>query len=291
MKEGFRTYLQNKGLLSLAIGRYIRVVNRFETYLENSNKSIEDVSTREIVSYFSQTKHTRGIANSTLERDLFGLKHYYSFLNESEEFHHPISQLKIQGTKTLALRKMLNSEQMDELIILYADHIKYFKPSPKQLLFDPYYPELLHRRYIALSLFCYQGISTSELLSLSRDNFDFANGVLLVPAHRTGAARNLPLRAKQMGKLIQFIDTNPKSILPNYSQIRSLAESLKALDPSFQSMHQLRISRIYSWIKTDGLRQAQHWAGHRSVVSTEKLLAGDIEELQNDINEFHPLST
>ncbi len=45
---------------------------------------------------------------------------------------------------------------------------------------------------------------------------------------------------------------------------------------------------ITQWLKIDGLRKAQYYAGHRYISSTEKYLPNDIDGLIDDIAKFNP---
>jgi integrase/recombinase XerD len=46
---------------------------------------------------------------------------------------------------------------------------------------------------------------------------------------------------------------------------------------------------ISYWIAVYGLRKAQYLAGHRFISSTEEYQQQDLDELQGDIDKFHPL--
>jgi site-specific recombinase XerD len=68
----------------------------------------------------------------------------------------------------------------------------------------------------------------------------------------------------------------------------SLAVQMKTIDKQFLNFQQVRASVITYWIKTQGLRKAQHMAGHSCISTTEKYVSNDLEDLTNDINKLHP---
>jgi len=58
--------------------------------------------------------------------------------------------------------------------------------------------------------------------------------------------------------------------------------------PKFINFKQVRTSVITHWLKIHNLRQVQYMAGHRFVSSTERYLVNQTEDLQADIDLFHP---
>ena len=68
-----------------------------------------------------------------------------------------------------------------------------------------------------------------------------------------------------------------------------LSKELKQITKDFDCLHQLRASVITHWLKLHNLREVQYMAGHKYVSSTESYLVNDLEDLQDDINKFHPL--
>jgi integrase/recombinase XerD len=47
---------------------------------------------------------------------------------------------------------------------------------------------------------------------------------------------------------------------------------------------------ITHWLKTHNLREVQYMAGNRWVSSTERYQQNNLEDLQNEINQYHPLN-
>ncbi|NQY67094.1 MAG: site-specific integrase [Flavobacteriales bacterium] len=69
---------------------------------------------------------------------------------------------------------------------------------------------------------------------------------------------------------------------------KSLRNDIRKYNPKFINFKQVRTSVITHWLKQYNLRQVQQMAGHRYVSSTEAYLVNQTEDLQKDIDEFHP---
>ena len=72
--------------------------------------------------------------------------------------------------------------------------------------------------------------------------------------------------------------------------LNKMLEQTTKLEPKVKTLQQLRASVITHWIKTLNLREAQHWAGHRYVSSTEAYLINDLEGLAAVVARFHPIA-
>ena len=70
---------------------------------------------------------------------------------------------------------------------------------------------------------------------------------------------------------------------------KALSKEIKTQNKKFINFQQIRTSIITHWLKQYNLRQVQYMAGHRFISSTERYLANQVEELQLDIDTFHPI--
>ena len=68
-----------------------------------------------------------------------------------------------------------------------------------------------------------------------------------------------------------------------------LTREIKEKHPKFINLRQIRTSVITHWLKQHNLREVQYMAGHRYVSTTEGYLVNQTEDLQADIDKFHPL--
>ena len=69
---------------------------------------------------------------------------------------------------------------------------------------------------------------------------------------------------------------------------KGFTKELKKQDSRFINFQQLRGSVISHWLKQYNLREVQYRAGHRYVSSTESYLVNNTEDLQADIDQYHP---
>jgi len=67
-------------------------------------------------------------------------------------------------------------------------------------------------------------------------------------------------------------------------------KQLRLQNKQVKSVKQIRASVITNWLKNYNLREAQYFAGHRYVSSTENYLINNLEDLQEDINKYHPIT-
>ena len=67
-----------------------------------------------------------------------------------------------------------------------------------------------------------------------------------------------------------------------------MTKEIKKQDSKFINFKQVRTSVITHWLKQYNLRQVQYMAGHRYISSTEAYLVNQTEDLQADIDNYHP---
>jgi integrase/recombinase XerD len=67
-----------------------------------------------------------------------------------------------------------------------------------------------------------------------------------------------------------------------------LVTHLKQMNSKVKSLDQLRASVIVHWLKLYNLRKVQIMAGHRYISSTESYKANNLDDLKEDIKNFHP---
>jgi len=73
------------------------------------------------------------------------------------------------------------------------------------------------------------------------------------------------------------------------SIIQKLIAKLNLQNSTVSSAKQMRASVITHWLRLYNLRQVQNMAGHKYVSTTETYLVNQVEDLQADIEQFHPI--
>ena len=71
---------------------------------------------------------------------------------------------------------------------------------------------------------------------------------------------------------------------------KRLSQEMKTQNPRFINFKQVRTSVITHWLGQHNLRQVQYMAGHKYVSTTETYLVNQVEDLQADIEKFHPIA-
>ena len=293
----FEQHLQQKGIIPKTITRHQREVKKYESWLNlNHQKTAENTTQKELLNYLQHIKEKRQLQNVSLSKILRILKNYHQYLTKNYNTKNITAHLKIRGTNRKKLQALFTPDELILLCDAYYYYVQEYKPTTKEIQHYPNYDKLLQGRYIALTLMAYQGLQTKEISTLTKANFDLRKATVQIHAGITGASRILPLDASQIGVIIQHFDDETSSIIPNLNQLERLSKTLKelTLKPStsitkFENFRQLRASKITHWIKLHGLRKAQHFAGHKNIQGTENYLINDVENLQNDMDNFHPI--
>ncbi len=72
--------------------------------------------------------------------------------------------------------------------------------------------------------------------------------------------------------------------------LHHLFRSVKKKNSNISSAKQIRTAVITHWLKTHNLREVQYMAGHKYVSSTERYQSNDLENLQKNVEKYHPLN-
>jgi site-specific recombinase XerD len=312
----FKEYLQAKGLATKTSKEYIRETALFKRWYTTE---IGSCTKKEIISYLFYLKN-QGQKVNTRNKNLLILKHYFSFLIEQKQIeHNPAIGIKLQGLTKQKLHNIYTVEELTELLDTYyllvvtptiekqqEKHSKYYEILRRNTLVQ-------QRNYIILQLLVHQGLLAGELLRITTNDINIQQATLFVVASAKGNTRTLPLHATQIGSLMHYIEqvrpelleysTNHSDYLflpspkgtakttrkQKLNSLKHFTQILKKTDKKFTSLTQLRISRISYWITTYGLRKAQYLAGHRNINTTEQYVREQVQDLADNLKNYHPL--
>jgi len=73
------------------------------------------------------------------------------------------------------------------------------------------------------------------------------------------------------------------------NQVGGMMRQLRQLNAKVIDAKQIRSSVITNWLKQYNLRQVQYMAGHRYVSSTQRYKLTNMDDLQNALQQYHPL--
>ena len=163
------------------------------------------------------------------------------------------------------------------------------------------------RNKVMVGLLVNQGLRVEEIKALKVEDLLLREGRIMVHSQRRTAERVLELEAGQVYELMDYLAVTRKKLLQGYGETSdvlflqhhkaanfygvtaTLLKHLRKINGAVKNLDQIRGSVITHWVRTYDLRKAQYMAGHRYVSSTEDYKQQLLDELQGDVQKFHPL--
>ncbi len=270
---------------------------KYQLWLDRHKITIEQTTYQTLLDYIVCLRTEEQRSRSYINNQLNGISHYYRYKGISNMAYG----VRLRGTKTQA-KLLLTSNELDYIYEHYQDVTK------KQDFYS-------YSNKILLGLFIYQAADLKEILNLFLEDLDLQKGTIRLPAGKYKKnSRIVKLESHQIIPLHEYIhqhrnkwrhiedhDYNTNLLFaPQAYKYHRLSNQFVAINKSiknnidlkgihYQSLRQLRQSRIAIWIKQHGLRQAQYLSGMKHIIVLEKLQRLDIEDLADKLKEFHPL--
>jgi site-specific recombinase XerD len=302
--EQFSEWLTIKGFSSSTITSTTKTISHFIHWLTPQQIAIEQVSYNDVLAYISHCKK-KGNQARTLQIITNALKHFYNCLQQSSHvLENPVTNINIQGIKRKALQHILTPEELEAI---YQNHPTTISTAAGRTCPPQVNNELARRRNkIILGLLIYQGLRTEELAKLELQDLQLRAGKINIPESKRNAGRIVTLEAHQVYDLMDYIHQTRKQILAATNKasnkvfisvgsslhfdniIQKLIKTVQQQHPQVKDLQQIRTSVITNWLKIHNLRKVQYMAGHKYVSSTEAYQINNIEELQEDVNRYHP---
>jgi site-specific recombinase XerD len=293
----FTIYLLEKGFNHASIYTMTKCVERFDNYLKNQKLKPERCTYNDITGYI-QYLAKKELSQRTIQHDIGVLKHYFSYLKtEDQTLINPIQHLNIKGVEREKIHDILPLEILEYMLENY--------PTEKHLLERIPLTASQHRNKLILSLFIYQGLTTTDLKQLRIENIELRQGCINIPESRKINPRKIKLNPNQILDLQEYMMIHREALIIESKEdtdklivstkggkhgvqnmLIYLQKEVKKLVPTLQDFKQIRASTIQRWLQQYGLRKTQYLAGHRFVSSTERYQKNDIEELQNELEKY-----
>lgn len=316
MMNKFKEWLQIKGYSSKSIDSIIVAINYFMVWCEQENLAVRqagindttEVTHNDVMAYI-QYQNIRGVSKKTVAHYVMHTQKYFDWLiTEKEVTDNPCSNIKIKGIKRKVLHDILKPEELEKLYEDYTTEQAIIKP--EQLHNPP--PQHLQtlarkRNKVILGLIVYQAIRSEEIMQLQISDVKVREGKIHIPAARRSNERILKLESHQLYDMLDYINDTRKQILQHQNStgtqtlfvslngsihfknaLSLLVKQLQRINDKVKSIDQLRASVIVHWLQQYNLRKVQIMAGHRYVSSTEAYKANNMEELKEDIKNYHP---
>jgi integrase/recombinase XerD len=314
--NSFKQYLQSQGKSKSTVTHYNSYALDFLSWLDKDNTEPEQATAKEVMAYMNILQN-RGYEAVTRNIRLNVIKHFFNYQIElGHKTENPIQHLKIRGSKKQKLYPILDPQQLQKIYDDYPIPGEDDKRKNRNW-FRAFRLSKLRNKAI-LSLMVNQGLTTPEVEKLVVNDLKLKEGLIYIAGGRKSNERTLELKSNQIIELMEYtwqvrplfleyqenetkITTNlflpnpslgqklSKQNQPNTLCVwKSLTKELKETSSSFINFKQVRTSVITHWLKQFNLRQVQYMAGHRYVSSTERYLVNQVDDLQKDVDEFHP---
>jgi len=286
----FRTFLEKKQYSIQTIEGYLRVVEMILDWFKSEDLKPENARYADMLTYIRYASN-KGHSKRYINEQLTVARHYFNYLIKKGKAKDNIAiNLHIQGVSRRLPHNLLDEEKMGTI---------YEKYPAKGLAGK--------RNKVILGMMVYQGLNTEELSKLEAEHIQLAAGKIYVPGGRRSDSRILPLAAHQVLELKDYMERTLPLILELAeketdkiftstgqskrfnSVITKLIQNVQKYVPEVTSAKQIRMSVITHWLEKFNLREVQYMAGHRYVSSTERYLLTSLDDLKNDLDEFHPM--
>jgi|GEM_PF-502144 len=304
--KSFKQWLINKGLgINTANNYSLFIEKKFKPYLNvSANKglssflSIESIEKKEpseptmepidhetLMQYIRYRKG-QGIGPKTINMELKKISYYLEF----KGLPNIAEPIRLKGVQRRIPHDLFTEKQLD--------HIYNSFPESK----NPWTHENTLKTYhLILGLRIYQGLQEQELTKIEIHHLQLDKGKIYVPSTKRTNKRVLDLKPFQILPLHEYLLTerkllneeiegnnlfHKKRLIRGMSRIKTM---INRYEPKLTDMAQIRASTITGWLKHYNLREVQYMAGHKYVSSTERYRMDTLEDLQKELEKYHPL--
>jgi integrase/recombinase XerD len=273
---------------------YRRYLGQFLEWMKGEKLKLNTVRYEHLLNYVRHIRKTNS-TTAYINRHLYILQQYFALKQKERVIkRNPVVGLHIKGRRKKLPKDLFDRKELDEL------HEKH----PADNVFNK-------RNKVILGLLVHQGLATGDLERLKPEHIKLVEGKIHVPGRAGNAfkskssnARILELKSNQVLELKEylehvrpslntrssgylFISNRGKNIVDNI--VRFMGNTIRTYEKNYKDVKQIRSSVIAEWLKEKDVRVVQYMAGHVSVISTERYKAVRLEDLQQALDQFHPL--
>ncbi len=298
----FIKYLLQKGYSIKSSERYLKDIELYKKWLNKENIIEEAVSYNDITHYIQSKKGK--VKQITIQTVLASLKQYYNYLQElGFVAENPTVNIQIKGIKRKVLHNILSKQELEKIYFDYKNLETCTERSRSSESLSK------KRNEIIVSLLIYQGLTVKEIAELQLQSINLNTCEIHIKSGYRQQKRTLPLQAKQVLLFFNYLEKgrkkllkynlkkeeqtfilgqygneiNPHSISRIINQNRKESEKIKPI--------KIRQSVIANLLKKENdTRLVQVFSGHKRASTTIAYKQTELEQLQNAIENYHPIS-
>ena len=282
----FTEYLQQKKLSERTVTHYTKSIGRFLSWLKEEDIRAEDFTYPDLLEFMRDCTDN-GTSKRTVHHLLCMIRHYCNYLiHEGKRNDNPAAGIFIKGLVRKLPANLLGTEEMEELYKQYRVQLNV--DSSKKIMFG---------------LMIYQGLSVGEIMRLQQHHIKLKDGKIFIKGTKRTNERILNLQAVQITELQNYLTKNKfkegslfiEPVKKEVSErninnrVKYMFDQLRRLNPKVINAKQIRSSVITHWLRTNNLRQVQYLAGHKYVSSTQRYQISNLDDLQNELKQHHPM--
>lgn len=282
----FTEYLQQKKYSDVTISRYTIYIKRFLKWLSDEELQAEQFTYSDLLD-FMRYCNQNGITKRTVHNILCIVRHYCNYLiTEQKRNDNPAAGVFIKGLVRKLPNNLLSMEEMEELYKQYSIQLNVDRS--KKIMFG---------------LMVYQGLTVGEIMRMQSHHIKLKEGKIFIKGTKRTNERLLNLHANQIVEMQYYVNENkfkegalftekrktPVSERNINNRIKYMFDQLRKLNPKVMNAKQIRSSVITEWLRKNNLRQVQYMTGHKYVSSTERYQMNNLDDLQNELQQHHPM--
>lgn len=286
MNQNFKEWLIIKGFGINTANDYNKFIEKkFLLYLHEFFLSIEGFEHEHLMQYIRYRKG-QGVKAKTINSEIKKISHYLEFKGVS----NVAEPVRLRGVQRRIPHDLFTEKELDCIYEKFPESRNYWT-----------HGNTLKIYHLILGLKIYQGLQEQELSKLEISHLQLDKGKIYIPSTKRTNKRALDLKPFQILPLHEYLLTqrlslkneiegnylfHKKRLIRGMSRIKRM---INRYEPRLKSMAQIRSSVITNWLKHYNLREVQYMAGHRFVSSTEKYRTDNLEDLQKELEKYHPL--
>lgn len=292
----FTDYLTQKGLSQSSITDLQYRIQQYQKWCSKRGENPQTTNYKVILRYikYLKNKYQQPI---TINNQLYRIKTYFDYLiTQGIRVDNPLEDVKVKGQPKKILSNILSEEELEEL---------YYSFETQNINNDIYHRACAKRNKVVTGLIIYQALDKGTLSALLTEHVEPYKGKIYIPSTGRNKSRTLQLKPWQVIELLEYINeirpmiqkrtgVTSDQLFPIKSDFNcilyKISQLLKTYNAKATNINQVRKSVICNWFKRYNIRKVQQMCGHKYIGSTEKYRQDNLENLQEAINQFHPLN-